>query len=117
MTKGKSLELIDNYFLLRDAIKVLKRSVRGYKEVKLGVNLSLFFIFNGLTTGMLSNFIDYNEYFLKLSMFSGVVGLSFILSYPFGYAFFGSRIVLDYKKYFTENIKGKNNFNKICELL
>ncbi len=117
MTKGKSLELIDNYFLLRDAIKVLHRSVRGYKEIKLGVNLSLFFIFNGLITGMLSDFIDYNEYFLKSSMFSGIFGLSFILSYPFGYAFFGSRIVLDYKKYFTESIRGKNNFNKICELL
>jgi hypothetical protein len=117
MKKGKSLELIDNYFLLRNAKKVLKQSVRGYEEIKLGVNLSLFFISNGLTTGILSHFIDYNEYFIKLSVFLGYLGFVFILNYIFGYILFGNKIVLDYKKYFTENIKGKNNFNKICELL
>jgi hypothetical protein len=50
-------------------------------------------------------------------VFLGYLGFVFILNYIFGYILFGNKIVLDYKKYFTENIKGKNNFNKICELL
>ena len=115
--KGKSLELIDNYFLLRNSKKVLFQSVRAFKDIKSTVSLYLFLILYGLTTALLSNYIDYNKLFLELSMFSGVLGFALIFSYPFGYAFFGSKIVLDYKKYFIENINGEKNFNKVCELL